>query len=69
MKESFATLPVSYLSGPSIEGEDHDRADLELPGMQKQLLLDVMENGIGLTKILQIKEKGIECDTVIQAVS
>ncbi|PVD28391.1 hypothetical protein C0Q70_10978 [Pomacea canaliculata] len=29
---------------PSIEGEDRDRADLELPGMQKQLLLDVMEN-------------------------
>nr|KAG5694878.1 hypothetical protein BaRGS_029495 [Batillaria attramentaria] len=29
-------------TGPSVENEDHDRADLELPGMQKQLLMDVM---------------------------
>lgn len=29
-------------TGPSVENEDHDRPDLELPGMQKQLVLNVL---------------------------
>ena len=35
---------VYFVSGQMEESEGHDKVDLELPGQQRQLVLDVINN-------------------------
>ena len=41
-----------FIQGPDVEGEGGDRADMELPGNQSNLLIDVMTNGNGCIMLL-----------------
>ncbi|KAK7088568.1 uncharacterized protein [Littorina saxatilis] len=45
-------------TGQAVEAEGHDRADLELPGYQKQLLLDVMDTANNTPIVLMLFSGG-----------